>query len=67
MDKKKTVPRVDLKRCKGCSLCVAFCPKQVFEKNSMGKPIVKAPENCIGCRMCEYRCPDYALFVVTEE
>ena len=50
------------KWCKGCNICVAFCPKQVLELKG-GKVAVARPEDCIGCRMCELRCPDYAIEV----
>lgn len=59
------------KRCKGCSFCVEFCPKDVIEMstefNEKGYHfpiIVKGKENsCIACRFCEYVCPDFAIFV----
>lgn len=48
--------------CKGCNICVAFCPKQVLELR-MGKVFPARADNCIGCRMCELRCPDFAIEV----
>ncbi len=49
--------------CKGCSICVAFCPKDVLALDSEDKVYVKNPEACIFCRMCELRCPDMAIEV----
>ena len=54
---------INKKYCKGCGICVAFCPKQVLELDELGKVYAKAPEACILCGQCELRCPDYAIFV----
>lgn len=50
-------------RCKGCGICVEFCPKQVLELDALGKVFVARGEACIACGQCELRCPDYAIFV----
>lgn len=52
-----------IKRCKGCGICVAFCPKQVLKVNEIEKVEIVDETKCIGCRQCELRCPDYAIFV----
>ena len=61
--KKKLV--CDTKWCKGCGICVAFCPKGVLILEDKVK-IVK-PEECIFCGQCEQRCPDYAIWVEEED
>ena len=50
--------------CKGCGLCIAFCPAEVFEADEEGHPHVRFPERCTGCRWCESHCPDMAIEVV---
>ena len=55
--------KINQKYCKGCGICVAFCPKQVLELDELGKVYEKAPENCISCGQCELRCPDFAIQV----
>ncbi len=52
------------KWCKGCGICIAFCPKGVLAADEDGQPQVVAPEKCTGCRMCELRCPDFAIRAV---
>jgi 2-oxoglutarate ferredoxin oxidoreductase subunit delta len=49
--------------CKGCNLCVEFCPAHVLEQGKDGRVIVAHPEKCTACRWCELHCPDFAIFV----
>ncbi len=60
MKRESTIP---LERCKGCGICVEFCPKKVLQLDKLGKIFVARPEDCIACGQCELRCPDYAIFV----
>jgi 2-oxoglutarate ferredoxin oxidoreductase subunit delta len=49
--------------CKACGICVAFCPADVFKKDMQGRPVVKDPDACTGCRFCELHCPDFAISI----
>jgi 2-oxoglutarate ferredoxin oxidoreductase subunit delta len=49
--------------CKGCGICIAFCPKGVFEANGQGRPVISHPEKCTACRWCDTHCPDMAITV----
>ena len=60
--KKPAVITVNTRWCKGCEICVAFCPKDCLEMTS-GKCSVARPEDCIKCMLCELRCPDFAITV----
>ncbi len=51
--------------CKGCGICVAFCPKNVWELDRKDKAVPTRPSDCICCNMCELRCPDLAIEVIT--
>ena len=52
--------------CKGCTICVEFCPKDVLVMNRMDKVEVKALEACTKCLRCEQLCPDFAIVVYGE-
>ena len=48
--------------CKGCNICVSFCPRKVFILSSdTGKAEVAHPDKCIICGLCQLLCPDFAI------
>lgn len=55
--------KTNVKNCKGCGICVEFCPKKVLELDELGKINVARENDCIMCGQCELRCPDYAIYV----
>jgi len=59
--------RVEREWCKGCGICVHFCPKQVLSLDAEQKASAVRTEDCICCRLCQYRCPDLAIEVICEE
>ena len=48
---------------KSCGICYGLCPKNVLAADHDGKPQVIDADACILCRLCELRCPDYAIRV----
>ena len=52
--------------CKGCGICVAFCPKNVLDIQNE-KVMIKNEADCVYCGQCEQRCPDYAIYVEKTE
>ena len=52
--------------CKGCGICVHFCPTNVLELDDEDKSVAARLEDCICCLQCELRCPDLAIEVETE-
>ena len=60
---KKPAVHIFQEWCKGCAICVAFCPKQVLEMGKDQKAHVVYPEKCIECALCAKRCPEFAVFV----
>ncbi len=53
--------------CRGCGLCIAFCPTGVFEAGDDGYPRVRFPDLCTGCEWCEFHCPDMAIDVIRHQ
>ena len=53
--------------CKGCGICVEFCPKKVLKLDEKDKANVVRAQDCICCRLCELRCPDMAIEIEAEE
>lgn len=63
--KKKFKVLIDEGLCKGCGLCVAYCPKNCLRLDEMkGKAVIDDHDCCIGCLLCELRCPDFAIDVI---
>ncbi|MEM3832074.1 MAG: 4Fe-4S binding protein [Thermoprotei archaeon] len=56
-------------RCKECGLCIELCPTKVLDRentyNVYGyRPTyLKDRARCIGCKICENICPEFAIFV----
>ncbi len=53
--------------CKGCGLCIEFCPASVLVLGSNNRPRALYPENCTACRWCELHCPDFAIFITKKD
>jgi 2-oxoglutarate ferredoxin oxidoreductase subunit delta len=60
---------VDEELCKGCGLCIVFCPAKALKRSKkLNKRGVYPPElvhesKCNECRFCELICPDFAINV----
>lgn len=59
--------KINTEWCKGCGICVSFCPKNVLELSRQDKAVVARPEDCICCKLCELRCPDLAIEVLIDQ
>jgi len=63
---------IDSKLCKGCDICIATCPKQVYSKSTevnaknVYLPYAENEEACTKCGLCELSCPDQAIYVERE-
>ena len=66
------MPKVEIntKTCKGCELCVLYCPKGCMAPSSATnekgvKPILFSDKEnkCTGCSFCAIVCPDVCITV----
>ena len=63
---------VEERYCKGCGICIEFCPVKILKKskqmNSRGyfPPESSEMEKCKKCGMCSLLCPDFAIVVESE-
>jgi len=61
---------VDSHLCKGCGICVEFCPRGVFKlkedlsESGIHTALATEEEKCTACHLCELYCPDFAIAVV---
>lgn len=61
------IQEINRKWCKKCGLCARYCPKGVFELDVFNSPMIVNADACIGCKQCEYRCPDFAISIKKDE
>jgi len=69
------MPRIviDLQHCKGCGLCVAFCPKgalrmaESISRRGVNPAEVVDEDACVGCLNCTLVCPDAAIEIYEVE
>ncbi len=61
---KKEEVKIDIivNYCKGCEICVAFCPEGVLVMNKEVAEVVDISK-CTKCNICEYLCPDFSISV----
>ncbi|MEW6716462.1 MAG: 4Fe-4S binding protein [Chloroflexota bacterium] len=59
-------------RCKGCKLCIHFCPQNVLQESAMTNDkgyhypeIAEGKEGlCVHCEFCTMVCPEFAIFTL---
>ena len=63
---------IDQELCKGCLICISFCPKEVIAEsdklNASGylPAAFNSNRGCTGCAICALVCPEVAIEVYRE-
>jgi uncharacterized Fe-S center protein len=67
-------PQVKKKACKGCEICLSWCPQSAISMISSGSETENKPSialidstNCIGCGECILACPSSAIQIQWNE
>jgi hypothetical protein len=67
-------PQVKKKACKGCEICLSWCPQSAISMASSGEETGTKPsvafidsKNCIGCGECILACPSSAIQIQWNE
>ena len=69
---KKGYIQINQELCRGCEVCIAFCPKGVISRsdklNASGYLPVAFIDSgeCTGCAICAVVCPDVVIEVFRE-
>jgi len=60
---------IDQDKCKGCALCIFFCPKKEIKlgeklnKKGVNPAVFQDAGKCAGCGFCAVICPDSCIEV----
>ena len=66
-------PKIIIQRCKGCSFCIEYCPRDVlemsreFNRKGYHYPVITKDGDCVNCNLCEMICPEFAVFCISNE
>lgn len=64
---KKAIIELSETLCKGCGICIEFCPAKGIKLSENLKVSIKDADLCNACGMCELRCPDFAIRIIRKE
>ena len=59
--------KINKKYCKGCQLCIAFCPRKnikvdiVLNEGGIFPAAIISEEDCTGCGICYLMCPEACI------
>lgn len=60
--------KINQEWCKGCGICISFCPKNILEAEGLDQKVRVTDESlCINCGLCDVHCPDFAIEILPNE
>lgn len=58
------IEKINMLKCNRCGMCENYCPVDVIRFDKSEKlPVIKYPEDCMVCGLCEDRCLCKAILV----
>ncbi len=70
--KKVRLIEINENLCKGCDICIEFCPLNVFEssdrlnRRGYDVPVVARGDVCNECGICDLLCPEFAIILIKD-
>ena len=56
------IESIDMSLCNGCGICIRSCMSDVIRMDEKTKkPIIKYPDDCAACLVCQMDCPRKAI------
>ncbi len=58
------IEKIDVELCTGCEICIDDCPMDVIRiDQATKKAFIKYLRDCQACLLCEFNCPNKAIYV----
>jgi NAD-dependent dihydropyrimidine dehydrogenase PreA subunit len=58
------IESIDASLCNGCGICIDSCMSDVIRMDeTTNEPVIKYPEDCATCLVCQMDCPEKAIMV----
>jgi NAD-dependent dihydropyrimidine dehydrogenase PreA subunit len=59
--------KLDFECCTGCKSCFKTCFVNVYRwDDSLDRPVIAYPEDCVECNKCELSCPEECIQVIPD-
>jgi len=61
------IESIDTALCNGCGICINSCMSDVIRMDAKtGMPVIKYPDDCSACLVCQMDCPEQAIHATSK-